>query len=182
MPKIIENVRTRLLEEARNMLLEFNYHELNMRTIAKRCNIGIGTFYNYFPNKEAIIGEIFRTDWLLVSHVTAAAESNGLCFKENCHLIYDAIHTFIKKYSDVFYELSMSANQPKGCPAQNKYDIIYDQMENLIAKSLACGDIISDMSPKQLSRFLISNFIYASKHEYIDFETLYNGFNLKKND
>lgn len=178
MPKIIENVRERLLEEARIMLLELNYNELNMRTIAKRCNIGIGTFYNYFPNKEAIIGEIFRTDWLLVSEVISAAEVNPLSFKDNCLIIYKAIDAFMQKYTDVFYELSMTTGQPKGCPAHDKYELIYGQMEALIDRAIQENTIRTAMSPKQLSRFLISNFIYTSKHKYIDFETLYSGFNL----
>ncbi len=178
MPKIIENVRELLLEEARTMLLELNYTELNMRTIAKRCHIGIGTFYNYFPNKEAIIGEIFRTDWLLVSEVIAAAEVNDLSFKDNCHLIYNAIDTFMQKYADVFYELSMTTSRPKGCPSNDKHEMIYSQMENLINQGLHNGTVHTLLSSKQLSRFLISNFIYASKHKYIDFETLYSGFNL----
>ncbi|WP_242855580.1 TetR/AcrR family transcriptional regulator [Ruminiclostridium josui] len=62
-PKIIENIKENLILEGRKTLIEKSYKELNIRDIAKTCGIGIGTFYNYFENKEKFVHEIFMDDW-----------------------------------------------------------------------------------------------------------------------
>lgn len=178
MPKILENVRECLLSEARTMLLEKNYTEINIRDISKRCGIGIGTFYNYFATKELLVSEIFRSDWRLVSHAIAEAESNNETFKEKCRTIYLALDQFIQNYSDVFFELSKSSGHHRPCQEVNKYDIIYSQMTGLILKEIEAGHLHTQLTPDQLSRLLISSFIFASKHQYIDFDTLYSSFNL----
>lgn len=178
MPKIIENVRETILAEARVMLLEKNYAEMNIRDISKRCGIGIGTFYNYFSNKEQLVTEIFRMDWMLVSRVISEAEHSTISFKDKCHKVFDALDVFIQQYTDVFFELAASGNHPRSCQETNKFDRIYSQMTTLIANEQQAGRINSPMTPDQLSRFLISSFIFASKQRYIDFETLYSGFNL----
>ena len=178
MPKILENVRECLLSEARTLLLEKNYSEINVRDIAKRCGIGIGTFYNYFATKELLVSEIFRADWRLVSLAISEAEQNDEIFMEKCRKIYKALDLFIQNYSDVFFELSKSTGHHRPCQEVNKYDIIYSQMMGLIAKEIEAGRIHTQLSPDQLSRLMISSFIFASKHQYIDFETLYNSFKL----
>ena len=65
MPKILEDPRDRILTEAREMIKENGYEELSMRKLAKACDIGIGTLYNYFKNKHSIVLEIIRLDWEL---------------------------------------------------------------------------------------------------------------------
>lgn len=178
MPKIIENVRECLLSEARTMLLEKNYTEINIRDISKRCGIGIGTFYNYFATKELLVSEIFRSDWRRVSVAISDAEKSNEDFKEKCHKIYVALDQFIQNYSDTFFELSKSSGHHRSCQEVNKYDIIYSQMMGLISKEIEAGHLKTQLTPDQLSRLLISSFIFASKHDYIDFDTLYSSFKL----
>jgi AcrR family transcriptional regulator len=178
MPKIIENVKELLLIEARRTLLEQSYSELNIRDISKRCGIGIGTFYNYFSNKELLVSEIFRADWKLVSNIIMSAETETIEFKEKCRKIYNALDIFIQQYSDIFFEMSMSGSQKRPCQEINKYDLIYSQMRHLIVREIESNRIQTELTPDQLSRLLVSSFTFASKHQYIDFDTLYSSFNL----
>ncbi len=48
MPKIIENLRERLLAEAKRQVMESGYANTTVRSIAKACGVGTGTVYNYF--------------------------------------------------------------------------------------------------------------------------------------
>lgn len=177
MPKILENVKENLIKEARNMLLEKSYAELNIREIAKNCGIGIGTFYNYFSNKELLIAEIFRSDWKVITAVVDSATTQDIPFKEKCRAVYKALDQFIQLYNSVFYELSMTAGMSqRGCQETNKYDLLYTQMEGMIATGQKDGSIQSSLSPEQLSRLLISSFIFASRHEYISFDDLFDSF------
>ena len=46
MPKIIENLRERLLVEARLQVNQLGYGQITVRGIASACGVGVGTVYN----------------------------------------------------------------------------------------------------------------------------------------
>ena len=51
MPKIIENIREKLLEEARRQVMDQGYSTMTIRSVASVCGVGVGTVYNYFESK-----------------------------------------------------------------------------------------------------------------------------------
>ena len=63
MPKIIENLRVRLMEEAKRQIAESGYAFMTMRSVAKGCGVGIGTVYNYFASKNALLAAYLLEDW-----------------------------------------------------------------------------------------------------------------------
>lgn len=60
--------RTRIVEAARAALAESQHVHLN--EIAKRAGVGQGTLYRNFPNREALLAEVYRRD---VDELVAAA-------------------------------------------------------------------------------------------------------------
>ena len=99
MPKIIENLPQRLLEEARKQCEELGYSAMTIRSVAKGCGVGVGTVYNYYPSKDALIAEVVRTDWMecmksaMEPHETLeAALRSG----------YDGLRSFIGKNERLF--------------------------------------------------------------------------------
>ncbi|MBR2381269.1 MAG: TetR/AcrR family transcriptional regulator [Clostridia bacterium] len=63
MPKIIENVRELIIEEARRQIEESGYESVTIRSIARGCKLGLGTFYNYFKSKDVLIATYLLEDW-----------------------------------------------------------------------------------------------------------------------
>ncbi|MDQ0753903.1 AcrR family transcriptional regulator [Streptomyces africanus] len=61
--------RTRIVEAARAALAESDRVHLN--EIAKRAGVGQGTLYRNFPNREALLAEVYRRD--VEELVTAAS-------------------------------------------------------------------------------------------------------------
>ncbi|MEH6569098.1 MAG: helix-turn-helix domain-containing protein [Halioglobus sp.] len=53
----------KLLSAARSVLLEEGAEGLTTNNIAKRAGISVGSLYQYSPNKQSIIAELFR-QWL----------------------------------------------------------------------------------------------------------------------
>ena len=45
MPKYIENLHQKLLDEARSQTRELGYSGVSIRSIAKGCGVGVGTVY-----------------------------------------------------------------------------------------------------------------------------------------
>ena len=63
MPKIIENLPERLAEEALRQIEESGFASMTIRSVAKGCGVGVGTVYNYFPSKDALLAAFLLADW-----------------------------------------------------------------------------------------------------------------------
>ena len=63
MPKIFseedrENIRLHLLQNGRSMLEKKSYNSISVADLAAESGIAKGTFYNFFPSKEAFFYEV----------------------------------------------------------------------------------------------------------------------------
>ena len=103
MPKIINNLREKLMVKGREILIFKGYNSLNIRDLVKECDIAIGTFYNYYKNKDEIVNAIIKADWEKIIASTAAKMKNqDLNFKEKMYIMYDGVNEFLKNYLDTF--------------------------------------------------------------------------------
>jgi AcrR family transcriptional regulator len=63
MPKIIENLEIKLMEEAKKQLEQSGYGALTIRSVAQACGVGVGTVYNYFSSKDELLAAYLLGDW-----------------------------------------------------------------------------------------------------------------------
>ncbi len=63
MPKIIENLRQRLMDEAFEEIKRDGYAAMTIRSVAKAVGVGTGTIYNYFSSKEALVASFMLEEW-----------------------------------------------------------------------------------------------------------------------
>ena len=106
MPKIIKNVKEDLLTEGKKQLLSNGYLNLNIRNITKECNIGTGTFYNYFKNKEQLVIDILSNDWTSILKISNEIIEEDISFKEKLIFISNNINDFLKNYRLIFSEMA----------------------------------------------------------------------------
>ncbi len=50
-----------IIDAALELLVENGVHNTPMSQVAKAAGTGMGTIYNYFPNKEVLINEIYKS-------------------------------------------------------------------------------------------------------------------------
>ena len=62
MPKVIENLRDRLLDELDRMLASED-SDVSLRGLAGRAGVAVGTIYNYFPDKDELVKALFEREW-----------------------------------------------------------------------------------------------------------------------
>jgi AcrR family transcriptional regulator len=175
-PKIIENLRESLISEGRKTLIEKNYTQLNIRDIAKSCGIAIGTFYNYFPNKEEFVSEIFRDDWRNTLALADKLKETDEPLKEKIRNIYMSMQDFVDRYISIFYEIAML----RGYEGKRDYDMkdIFVKMEEILTFEKAKGNVNSKLPPEKLSHFVVSNIMYLNKNKYLSFDELYDQMNI----
>ena len=110
MPKIIENLPERLAEEARRQIEESGFAAMTIRSVAAACGVGVGTVYNYYPSKEALVATFILEDWnACYSDITARAE----CARGRepvLWAIYENLQRFITEHAAVFQDESAAAS------------------------------------------------------------------------
>lgn len=102
MPKIIENIRGMLIEEAQNQIIANGYENVTIRSIARGCGLGLGTFYNYFKSKDTLIATFLLEDWQKrISKVEEATkdENDPMTVVRELH---NEIENFIKVHHSIF--------------------------------------------------------------------------------
>ena len=100
MPKIIENLRERLIDEAKKQLQENGYAKTTIRSIAKGCDVGTGTVYNYFTSKEMLFASFMSEDWrkILSEYAVYDTEDPHECMES----IVNALNKFIEAHYYLF--------------------------------------------------------------------------------
>ena len=102
MPKIIENLKDRLLAEAKQQIGQGGYETVTIRSIAKGCGVGVGTVYNYFPSKEALIATHLLEDWKCCIAAIQAAGEKAEDPQPVLECVYDQLVGFARRHQAIF--------------------------------------------------------------------------------
>ena len=115
MPKIIDNLEIRLMEEAKKQIEENGYGAVTIRSIAKSCGVGVGTVYNYFSSKDNLLAAYMLNDWNIclkeiesVAYVSDTPEAvarciyDQLCFFVQSHNYIIRDEAAVKRFQNVF--------------------------------------------------------------------------------
>ena len=55
--------REKILDAAMGIAVREGVDHVSIRKLAKSCGIGLGSMYNYYPDKEALIRAVSETFW-----------------------------------------------------------------------------------------------------------------------
>ena len=102
MPKIIENARGMLMDEAKRQIAEQGYESVTIRSIAKGCALGLGTFYNYFKSKDMLVASFLLEDWqnrIVQVNEKSRGEADPMVVVK---YIYDELKDFTESHHSIF--------------------------------------------------------------------------------
>lgn len=170
MPKAIENIRESILENGKKMLLEGSYADFNIRSLAKKCNIGLGTLYNYYESKEALAHHIFKNDWEKTLQLAEDVRHMQIPLKEKLRQIYSSLENFISQYMSIFHEMAQGGQKSSH---HNYYLEIYHKVKELLDEEQKTVGIDSKVGTDKLAYFIMSNVFNAIRHKHITFDEMY---------
>ena len=134
MPKIIENLQERLIEEARRQVMAVGYAAVNIRDIARNCGVGTGTVYNYFPSKDALIAQFLLRDWQeSLGRIRLAVQGCG-----EAGDVLLAVHRELNDFSALHAELFRAAQEVMPEPPRRYHAMLRGQIAQVLRPW--CGD------------------------------------------
>ena len=110
MPKIIENLESKLIEEAKKQIEEYGYSAVTIRSISKACGVGVGTVYNYFPSKEYLVAKHLLDDWMQCITAIRAVSNYSDMPRPVALCIYDHLISFSHSHSSIFRDETAAAS------------------------------------------------------------------------
>ena len=109
MPKIIEDLEGTLIAEAKKQIEENGYGAVTIRSIAKGCGVGVGTVYNYFSSKDALIATHLLEDWKICLHTVVSVATYAESPRPVVRCIYDQLNSFADRHQAIFRDEAASA-------------------------------------------------------------------------
>jgi AcrR family transcriptional regulator len=93
--------REQLLSAAREVLAEHGYERTTVSSIASRANVAQGTFYLYFPSKEALPGALAMELSRALGAATASVTAHDLDLEDAIAALQEAVQGAAEEFSDV---------------------------------------------------------------------------------
>lgn len=110
MPKIIENLPEKLAEEARRQIIEAGYGTMTIRSVAKACGVGVGTVYNYYPSKDALVAQFMLEDWKNCIDAIEQCARTAKGHEPVLWSIYDSLIQFMQRHEMILRDENAAAS------------------------------------------------------------------------
>lgn len=166
MPKIIENIRERLLAEAKKQVSEQGYSAMTIRSVATACGVGVGTVYNYFPSKDMLVASFMLEDWeyciQCISDGITAAED----IKAALYCVYEELLKYKEKYSNLFSDVNAEASYATS--SMQRHGLLRAQLAEPIKMLTRKQDKVNS---EFLAEFVAENMLTLTMAE-VDFELI----------
>ena len=171
MPKIIENVRAKLLEETRRQIEERGYKDTTVRSVASALSIGLGTLYNYFESKDMLVASFMLADWnRVVEGIQSSLKSDAAPLKK-LEFIYDGLLEYSKSHEAIFRD--PSAKKTFSHVNAERHPMLLGQISAMVMPVISESEV---EDKKLLSDFISESMLTwsATGRKYSDLEPIFN--------
>lgn len=174
--KIIENPKQLILNKSREILYNEGYMKLNMRNVAKKCDIALGTIYNYYPTKKALVIDMMTIYWkefLALAEDTADSDEP---FYDKLKAIYCKLSDFIKNFKQLWLAPELYNTPDYIQSGLEKQVQFMEKLIRIVEKTLIReGFKNNKFSSYEMAKFILMNFITVIQmpaFEYSSFEKI----------
>lgn len=147
----------------KNIVIELGLQGLNIRDVAKRCGVSVGSIYYYFPTKSDLTIATIESVWReIMQELTFPANDD---FLGSVHSLFCDIQKGSEKFPSFFSSHSMSImaeDKAKGRESMDKYFLKIKKVFVSIMdadKKIRSDAFLEDFTKEDFWDFVINSFI-----------------------
>ncbi len=169
MNRFSENPREIILKGAKEIALENGIAAINIRAVASRCKISVGTVYNSFSTKSELVLAVVEDFWREAFndfHTCLIGEKNIF---EKIELLYNNIFVYLDKFQENWIDqLSLLSSSEKSLGRKKEHEFFKKVSEGIV-NLLDSEDNISDetwtdnLTKEKVAKFIFSNMLVMLK-------------------
>ena len=165
-----------IMKTCRDMVSERGLSALDMRSVAKACHVALGSLYNYFPSKDALVTATIESVWQDIFHMEQCCEQKP--FPEYVRWIFDSVRQGTREYPHFFTAHSISVASSAKEQARKTMEQYFSHMKAGMAQSLRADPAVrrdafsASFSESDLIDFVLSNLLTLLARQEDDCEGL----------
>jgi AcrR family transcriptional regulator len=174
--------RERLYDASIRLLSEHDFDTVTVEMITEAAEVGKGTFFNYFSNKEAVVGYYFETQLRILKETLQAAQSNpersgereltedsetaasegGPCWRRIISIVHESVERRGKEKHFTRTLLSLALTNPDVRAANIEFRRrIMEAICWLIEDGQAHNEIRADIPAEELAGYMYTAYLGA---------------------
>jgi AcrR family transcriptional regulator len=144
--------RQSLIDAAKAAFAEAGMN-VSLEEIARRADVGIGTLYRHFPNREAVVEAVYRRE------VEQLAEAVPLLLETSTPA--EALHKWMHLFIDYIATKRLIAPSLAAAAAKtptlyaSSLELITNAISTLVKRAVAGGEVRKDINPSDLLRAMV---------------------------
>jgi AcrR family transcriptional regulator len=143
--------RQGLLEAAYLLFREKGYDETTVEEITERADVAKGTFFNYFPSKQALLGELMPWRFTKVHDSLDLSRGAPASPMARIKLLMRLVHEQMLDDWQLFQQawaMRLGRSHPPGHQAKRRMTGL---LSELVREAQSCGEIRADVEPELVS-------------------------------
>lgn len=176
MARIIENPKQLILSKAKEILYDEGYEKLNMRNVAKACDIAIGTIYNYYPTKKELVVEMMTEYWHEYIDKVQSISNSDYAFYDKLKSIFEELSTFIRTFKGTWLKPELYSTPDYVKDGIEREEIYIEKLVRIIEDILIKDNKAKySLGSYKTAKFIVMNFITIIQmpvFKYSDFEDI----------
>jgi len=131
-----------ILKACREIVAAEGLPALNMRAVARRCNVALGSIYNYFPSKDELVLATIGSVWQDIFHMDRQSCAVPADFPGYVEWIFKSVKDGTKEYPDFFAAHSLSFASAAKSKATDAMEEYFTHIKSGMAQALAADHAV----------------------------------------
>ncbi|KOA20807.1 HTH-type transcriptional repressor KstR [Clostridium homopropionicum DSM 5847] len=177
MSRIIDNPRELILSKSKEILYNEGYSALNMRNVAKACQIALGTIYNYFPTKKELVMEMMIDYWKKYFLILDSIKHSDGDLYYKLEKIFNELSNFIKTFKEVWLKPELCDTSEFIQSGLEKQYLYMSELIRIIENILSSdtyytnSELNKRLSSNEIASFIVVNFISMIQMPFFKYES-----------
>ncbi|QVK20484.1 TetR/AcrR family transcriptional regulator [Mycoplasmatota bacterium] len=168
------NQKEIILSVAKQIALEQGMSRINIRLVAKKSNISIGTVYNNYTTKADLIVAVIEDFWIEAYKKIDLTNLIDKNFYEKIEEVYNTLSTYLQNFKDNWLDQIVQLSSQEKQLGRKKQEEYFGKIRNMIVTFIDNDTSISDniwvdgISKEKTAKFISDNMLIMLKNNEED--------------